>query len=65
MMYNRFIETRKSKMARYLTFVYQGARGTVTANGFVSYNGLACQHTALVGGLRDMVNATMYRLGAK
>lgn len=52
-------------MARYLTFVYQGARGTVTANGFVSYNGLACQHTALVGGLRDMVNATMYRLGAK
>ena len=52
-------------MQRYLTFVYQGARGTVTDNGFVSYKTLSCQHTALVGGLRDMVNATLYRMGAK
>jgi hypothetical protein len=48
-------------MLRFVTFTYQGYRGTVTSTGFVQWRTLSCQHDALVGGLRDMVNAMMAR----
>lgn len=50
-------------MERFLTFVYQGSRGTVTASGFVHWKTLSCDRSCLVGSLRDMVEATLYRLG--
>jgi hypothetical protein len=49
-------------MQRYLPFIFEGVRGTVTSTGFVHYKTLSCQHDALIGSLRDMVNATMARM---
>ena len=49
-------------MPRYLPFTFEGARGTVTSSGFVQWRTLSCQHDALIGSLRDMVNATMARM---
>lgn len=48
-------------MRSFHTFIYQGSRGTVLRSGFVQWRTLSCQHEALVGGLRDTVNATMAR----
>lgn len=46
---------------KFHTFTYQGHRGTVLPTGFVQWRTLSCQREALVGGLRDMVDATMAR----
>jgi hypothetical protein len=48
-------------MRSFHTFMYQGSRGTVLHTGFVQWRTLSCQRDALVGGLRDTVDATMAR----